>query len=785
MYISIEQEQELDKIIKKNEVALRSFIADIMVQKYQNIASFSTALQSISISNNLIYSKRFSSILAEYNNKPQKIYNLLSQCKTAFESEDFNNNVPYVSDLINLLLLFFNVHFSNHDIVKKFSSIEEFHYCCTLYHKTRNNLSHPASHPTTENDANKIIYFINNLTEGLEDKYYWYSTKSSILSNIEEYRKVLSKLSLKHHNLNLATSTHKNLLCREEIIKNLYDSLLGNDVRQRVAGSIVLYGYGGVGKTAITTEFLYRLMRDKMDGKYPNVESLLFYSSKDEYLRENETTGEFYIDSARPEFENLEDLKYLMCQSLELDSINDISSISGNVIIAIDNLENIIQEEKTNIINFTKSLPRSIQFIITSRNEELCEEKIHIEEFKNDDIGIKFVIDLIESEEFDVAMNKEKAQKLLIASKGNSLIIVQILNIITRGVSTFDDIIRSLDNVKSKNTEIIANFMYKNTFDNALKYLDEKGYPVHTVMQIISLYHEKIELYSISKLAKIDVVDAEKICNYLLERLVLRKTGEYYELNEFAKRFVFIKLLPDRFELSKINDKIKNHKARMKEKISQLDDILEGNSALYKNMNEWQPKNYIDKIIIAELFSIYGKAKQCVYKNDKIAYEKCLKEFDDHSFITNHPYVPLQNARILMEGYTKFYRNNKQVIAKIENSYEQAIDAIEYEYRYLNGSLSHASLLMFFGIFLSRQLKEYSRAIRFLEESKKYYGSDKGKGWFTTCNYLSYAYLSQYEKTNDEAYNHQLQKVAREVIKDNNFSFDTSRYEKKFSYLVK
>ena len=151
---------------------------------------------------------------------------------------------------------------------------------------------------------------------------------------------------------------------------------------------------------------------------------------------------------------------------------------------------------------------------------------------------------------------------ILEVSKGNALIIVQTLNILSRGVSTFAEITGALDSMRSKNSEMIASFMYKNTFDNALKYLTENRYPVNYVLQIISLYDEKIELYSISKLANIDISDAERVCHYLLERLILVKFGEYYELNVFAKRFVFIKLLPDRFELSKIKDKIRNHKRR-------------------------------------------------------------------------------------------------------------------------------------------------------------------------------------------------------------------------------
>lgn len=141
------------------------------------------------------------------------------------------------------------------------------------------------------------------------------------------------------------------------------------------------------------------------------------------------------------------------------------------------------------------------------------------------------------------------AGQILNASKGNALIIIQILNIVDRQVSTFTSITTSLESMRSKNSEMIANFMYKNTFDAALKYLSSNGHPINELLQVISLYDERIELYSISKLLSIGIADAERTCNYLLERLILKKTGEYYELNEFAKRFVFIKLLPDRFQL--------------------------------------------------------------------------------------------------------------------------------------------------------------------------------------------------------------------------------------------
>lgn len=785
MYISVEQSLELDKIVKSNEVALRSFVSDVLISSYGDHAEFKSALELISISDELIYSKRFTAKLKCFIKNYNSVFEQIIKCKSSLDTTVYDNDVPYVSDLIELLLIFFNSHFSDKDIARDFSSLEEFHYCCALYHRTRNNLSHPASRPISITDANKVIYFIENVISALPDIYFWYRSKDQINTNINKYRIMELGDEPKFHNLNYAASTHKDLLCRDVLIQHLYDSLMGNDIRQRLAGSVVLYGYGGVGKTAITTEFLYRVLRDKKDGKYNDVEYLLFFSSKDEYLRESATTGELYIDTAKPEFSTLDDLKKLICTALEIDDIGGISGLLGRGIIVIDNIENICDEEKNKIIDFIKSLPRSVQFIVTSRNEEACEEKIHVEEFKDDCLGLEFVSELIESEGFDVDINEVRGKEILQVSKGNALIIVQVLNIIDRGVSSFKEITASLGSMQSKNSEMIASFMYKNTFDSALKYLEGKGYPVHSAMQVISLYDEKIELYSISKLARIDVPDSERMCNYLLERLILKKSGEYYELNEFAKRFVFIKLLPDRFELSKIKNKIKKHKERMKQKLSELEGTLKKNSMLHQNVLEWQPRNYIDKIVIAELFSLYGDAIKYVGKKDRKEYERYLKEFDDHSFITNHPYVPLQKARLLKEGIRMFYKGNDEVLTQVEHSYEEAIESIEYDYRYLIGTKAHASLLMLFGIFLCEQLNQESRAIRFLEDAKTYHGDKRNKGWFITCNFLSKAYRTKYQETNDNAYKDQLVKVVREVIrnddKPNKSDFNIDRYRVQYS----
>ncbi|MFT9639661.1 hypothetical protein ACMZ49_20350, partial [Alcaligenes phenolicus] len=209
------------------------------------------------------------------------------------------------------------------------------------------------------------------------------------------------------------------------------------------------------------------------------------------------------------------------------------------------------------------------------------------------------------------------------------------------------------------------------------------------------------------------------------------------------------------------------------------------NSALHKNVNEWQPRNYIDKIVIAELFSIYGEAVVCVRRGDKLEFERYIRDLNEHSLITNHPYVALQKARLLKSGIWKFYKGNVNVLDQIQRAYEEALESIEYDYRYLIGTAAHASLSMFLGVFLCADRKDYGRAIRFLEYAKSIFDQTQvQKPWFISCNYLSISYDERYRQTNDRAYFVHLSRVAKQVSaskkKAANASFDIEKYLKQF-----
>lgn len=763
MYISLAETSSLDTTIKNFEVALRSFVAYGLSKKYSNVEEFRAALLSLNFPKEVIYGQKFDAKVKGIIKNAKSVFDTVSACVTSIDTKKFNNDVPYVSEILDLLFIFFNEIFSQSGVTKKFPTVEEFHYCAVLYHSIRNNLSHPASRPISEEDASKILYFISNLLGTLEDKYFWYAAKSSIKMGIEGYQKFATHTSLKRDNLNFTAPSYKTLLCRDAEIQSLYSAIIGEGDRKRVAGSVVVYGYGGVGKTAITTEFLLRILRDKKDGRHNDIEFILFFSSKDEYLRSSNSTGALYIDKATPQFSTIHELQELIFSELEITNIEEISRFQRGIIV-IDNVENVVDDEKIKIHDFIKATPRSVQFILTSRAEEPCEEKIHVGEFTANELGVQFIVNLIGSEDFDIQIDRPMAERILSVSKGNPLIIIQVLSSLSRKVVSFDDVTRSLESLRSSNSESVANFMYKNTFDDVLRDLGGVNVPVKEVIQVISLYEERIELYSISVLTGMEIKSAEKLCDELLKRLVLVKSGEYYELNEFAKRFVFIKLLPDRIELKRLTNKIAVHKKRTTEKLKKLEDAFQKKNKLRNIMGDWQPRNYIDKMVIAETFLLYLEASKFSRIADYIELQRCISEFYVHKTRTNHPYAAFQEARLLKLEIQVSTDKSEEKWEKIGSAYEEALDSIQFDCRYLLNTRAHSSLLMLYGIFLAVERNDPPAAVRYLEDAKKNMDEVKGKIWFTCCVYLAMCYAYEVKNGGGSEYADFLRTLYEEVL---------------------
>lgn len=793
MYLSVSKTFSLDEIIKSFEVGFRSFIAHKLKNKYSNKDEFKSALivlESKNLASAAIFSKKNQAKIKKLKSGSDEFYKTICDCYDSYINKTYSNNVPYVSNLIDYINLFYNECFSEKKLLNGFLSLEEFHFNCSEFLRIRNSLSHPASSKILTTEAGSVLTFVNRLCNNIDDNFFWYVSKEDIQKNIECYYVALSPSTIKVDNLNQIVSFHKKVVCRDDELTKLNEYIIGKNSYCRVAGSVVLFGYGGVGKTALVIDFLHNLIRvlkDERD-KY-NFDFILFYSSKDEYLKQGLTSGELYIDRGKAQIDDFESFKSLLFDDLEINTIDECGSKYSGGIVVIDNIENLGNEEKNKFFEFIKETPRNIQFIITSRNEEPCEEKLHIKEFRSHEKGAQFINEYIQSEGLSLEFESSQLHALIDSSKGNTLILVQCLAGLNEGTISLDEVISNLENIKSKSVEVIADFMYKNTFERAISDLECQGFDPKTVIRVMSLYEEKIDLYSISKLSKIDIGSAESICQHLLKKLIINKSGEYYSINEFANSFIFIKLLPSNYETNNILSLIRDHKSKMSETLESLKQKCSGNSKIKIIMDDWKPRNYIDRIVIAEAFETFNKIIQPLKRKDIPTVNRILSEYSAIELVTNHPYIRFQKARIYRQCLNLFKGDEYEgTINNICRSYDDAIEAIHFSHPFIRGTKSHGAVLMLYGIFLGTVLKDNSRSIRNLEEAAEIFIQKKEKNYFTTLNYLVLSCVHKHNETNDPAFKHKYQKAIKSILEHKELAkscgFEVRRFERKFSSYI-
>jgi len=775
MYVSTQLTFNLDEIIKSFEVALRSYLADKIKPKFSSENDFKNYLinlKTTQMSSTIIFSSKIESILNTFINKYQDIYKLFENASESTTKKDYiDNQVPYVSELINIIIVFFKDLEELKKIHDNYDTVEEFIYKCSLYHRLRNDLSHPGSKKILKNEATEILKLISKFIEELDNEYFWFVSKNDIEIKINEYYKQENTKILKYDNLKNINVSHQKTICREVELKKLYDNVIGNSEYARVAGSTIVYGYGGVGKTALIVDFIYetiqKLQSNECNTKY---EFILFFSSKDEVLSIQRTTGEYYIDDLTSNVHTYEDILNQIYRIFNLKNFEELQKVELNGLIVIDNIENLPSDEKEKIFDMMKKLPRNIQFILTSRIEEPCEEKIHLSEFKDFKKGYEFIINYISTNDLDVVLSNSDIQKLLSSTKGNTLLLVQSLLSLGDKTTSVDEISINLNNYESSAFEKIVSFMYKNTFDSAIQDLESKKYNPKSVILLATLYEEKIDLYALSKLTELNINEVREVSNYLSSKLIFNKTQEFYTVNEFASRFIFISLMPNKREKDRLQEKINNYKSDLKQKLLKLEEQRKKNIKIDTIITDWRPNNYIDQIVITEVFHMFNKFQKAIDKKNNIQLEKLFEEYLKYEYTTKHPYVRFQKARTLnLLLRKKYYKvlSEKDIISEINRCYEDTLESINTSYSYIKNTESHVAVLMLYGFFLYRNLNDTSRAIRYLEDAQELQEDQTNKKYYLVKNELYKVYLKKYQLEKDEYYKKECLIIYNKIMTSN------------------
>ena len=117
-------------------------------------------------------------------------------------------------------------------------------------------------------------------------------------------RDVGEKDQLVRHNLHSIPERATALLMREGLMSRLLQLITGSGQFGRASGCVLLYGYGGVGKTALAAELCYELLRRVQNRGISGYSFILWLSSKEKELRSNPATGGLCIGQVTPDYRN-------------------------------------------------------------------------------------------------------------------------------------------------------------------------------------------------------------------------------------------------------------------------------------------------------------------------------------------------------------------------------------------------------------------------------------------------------------------------------------------------
>lgn len=787
MYLNVNDSDSLDSAVKSFEVAFRSYVSNTILSHLDSETKFSDEINLLHNKieqSSIILSGKMKSILSRIQHNISSYYSNLRYSNDCYINQNESilpHDVSYVSDIIGLSYLFAGSYFSDLLI---FKTKEEFLMLTVTYYNTRNALSHRGSELITNDDMLHTTYFISAISDFLDTKTpdcFWYRSHAEI-------DKIINKLNDKRsipitiNNINTISFSNKKFVCRENELLDLKNLVYPNVNFRKKPTSICIYGYGGVGKTALIHEFLKQIVKDVEDGLIPTdtFEYILFFTAKDENLSFNLETGDIELIPLVKQFSTYEELNQLILNNLKIDSFDNLTK---NGLIIIDNIESITnQTEYNKIINLIRfESPSNIQYIISSRPPINSDTKLPLNSF-DFETGKIFIEKYINENELNVTLCDEEINRLLELSRGNALVLVLSLNRLDANLVSFSEISKEfrtqafadieseLSSVPPTAYELISDFMYRNTINEIENKYNSKKESIFIILKALAVYEDALDEYTLCLLTKIKLDQLKEIMRILSQFMILEKQNDSYTINEFANKYILERFIPNSIERNELYLDIKTKVREIKTDLDELEKKSISNNDLRNILKDWIADNYGDKIAISKAYTTYNNIKHSIkFESGFIldgSIDNYLKEFQTISEVTIHPYIDFQKASSL--AYIDRHFNRKIYSKEIKNLYEKCISNIRFYYTNIKSTRSFAIVLWKYGQFILSNTNDKSTGCRYLEDSIESFRKNNitDSTYYQCLSLLGNTYMELYTDTKKISYKNSATSALSELKKN-------------------
>lgn len=740
MYITSRQGDRLRNLVMGFEIPFRSFVANKILMSYTTFQDFEDAIVQVNnqltiAESQLIKSK--TGMWAKDTRITKKLYEILLSVHESYVKGDVDAEVK-VPDLADIVVLtyIFKEKFEDLDI---FESYMRYWELAERYHYIRNKLDHPGSVNIEENDMFAAVSFIldvMNRIYAIDRKLFWLKSYEDMKKEAVSLQTGKIQIPIKYCNLDEMPFMEKSIVCRERELSDLKEYVYGIPGALKKKGSLCVFGYGGVGKTALVLELIKELIADvengtTLNGYVPDI--ILFYSAKDRVLNLSRTTGKVEEGQVKKNFSSFDELRTQIFADLGISSFENYHK-SG--LIVIDNLETLVEEERNKVKDFVQYMsPSEIQYIITSRNEECYEERYLVEGFESES-GIQFIQNYIQENNLDIQLNENEMNSILEASRGNTLVLVLCLKRLSQRMATVCGIVADFSKMATINKieneigslpnngfEIVSEYMFKNTFDEIEEVYQRESAIMYSVLKIFAVWpDDDIDIYTVALLLNKDYARIEPIILILCKYLILEKIGDAYSLNRFAAKYIIERFLPDSEEYIRLSNEIQKSINDNRRELKRLEDDMNNKQVVHNIFDDWCVVTDGDKIAVAKAYKIYQDVQYNCSKETKFFVQSALETAIDEIAIlektTMHPYVKFQKARILyMISQSRVLEN--RFADDIIKAYRETIWVIKTNDLYcrIRTTKSFASILWMLGMQLSESEETERESIRYLEES--------------------------------------------------------------------